>query len=230
MPPRPPVPPTVSRQLRTSPRPTSPRAASRRSVCTSFRPAFPRPTSHCQPQPASRHPVGRRSAEMWAALGGAGGLHVGLLLGGARGLHSSPVSCGKNLLKKFASKTKYTNLAKTHRRSVLLASMGTGPCPHPLPHTGPACVLPAPCCPLLSHCWDVRCTTFQPMWRLEGKGEVSGEWQGVRVRRCWGQHAAGQGWGQGRARIPSISWARTRRMAARISLRSSYSAAPRSCR
>ncbi|XP_019792834.2 putative ribosome-binding factor A, mitochondrial [Tursiops truncatus] len=43
---------------------------------------------------------------MWAALGGAGGLHVGLLLGGARGLHSSPVSCGKNLLKKFASKTK----------------------------------------------------------------------------------------------------------------------------
>ncbi|XP_022415697.1 putative ribosome-binding factor A, mitochondrial [Delphinapterus leucas] len=106
MPPRPFVPPTVSRRLRTSPRRTSPRAASRRSVCTSFRPAFPRPTSHCQPQPASRHPVGRRSAEMWAALGGAGGLHVGLLLGGARGLHSSPVSCGKNLLKKFASKTK----------------------------------------------------------------------------------------------------------------------------
>lgn len=29
--------------------------------------------------------------------------------------------------------------------------------------------------------------------------------------------------------IPSISWARTRRMAARISLRSSYSPAPRSC-
>lgn len=107
MPPRPLVPPTVSRRLRTSPRPTSPRAASRRSVCTSFRPAFPRPTSHCQPQPASRHAVGRRSAEMWAALGGAGGLHVGLLLGGARGLHSSPVFCGKNLLKKFASKTKY---------------------------------------------------------------------------------------------------------------------------
>ncbi|XP_068419097.1 putative ribosome-binding factor A, mitochondrial [Eschrichtius robustus] len=43
---------------------------------------------------------------MWAALGGAGGLQVGLLLGGARGLHSSPVSCGKNLFKKFASKTK----------------------------------------------------------------------------------------------------------------------------
>ncbi|KAM9056441.1 LOW QUALITY PROTEIN: putative ribosome-binding factor A, mitochondrial [Megaptera novaeangliae] len=106
MPPRPLVPPIVSRRLRKSPRPTSLRAASRRSVCTSSRPTFPRPTSHRQRHPASRHPVGRRSADMWAALGGAGGLQVGLLLGGARGLHSSPVSCGKNLLKKFASKTK----------------------------------------------------------------------------------------------------------------------------
>ncbi|KAM5219290.1 putative ribosome-binding factor A, mitochondrial [Hipposideros larvatus] len=35
-----------------------------------------------------------------------GGRHAGLLPGGARGLHGSPVSCGKNLLKKFASKTK----------------------------------------------------------------------------------------------------------------------------
>ncbi|XP_053520265.1 putative ribosome-binding factor A, mitochondrial isoform X2 [Artibeus jamaicensis] len=32
--------------------------------------------------------------------------HAGLLPSGARGLHSSPVPCGKNLLKKFASKTK----------------------------------------------------------------------------------------------------------------------------
>ncbi|XP_036730784.1 putative ribosome-binding factor A, mitochondrial [Balaenoptera musculus] len=104
--PRPLVPPIVSRRLRKSPRPTSLQAASRRSVCTFSRPTFPRPTSHRQRHPASRHPVGRRSADMWAALGGAGGLQVGLLLGGARGLHSSPVSCGKNLLKKFASKTK----------------------------------------------------------------------------------------------------------------------------
>ncbi|XP_057555801.1 putative ribosome-binding factor A, mitochondrial [Hippopotamus amphibius kiboko] len=43
---------------------------------------------------------------MWAALRGLWGLHAGLLLGGARGLHSSPVFCGKNLLKKFAAKTK----------------------------------------------------------------------------------------------------------------------------
>lgn len=42
---------------------------------------------------------------MWAALRGRPGLYLGLL-SGARGLHSSPVSCGKNLLKKFASKTK----------------------------------------------------------------------------------------------------------------------------
>ncbi|XP_010853385.1 PREDICTED: putative ribosome-binding factor A, mitochondrial isoform X2 [Bison bison bison] len=42
---------------------------------------------------------------MWAALRGRPGLHLGFL-SGARGLHSSPVSCGKNLLKKFASKTK----------------------------------------------------------------------------------------------------------------------------
>uniref|UniRef100_A0A8C6D3D1 Ribosome binding factor A n=1 Tax=Moschus moschiferus TaxID=68415 RepID=A0A8C6D3D1_MOSMO len=42
---------------------------------------------------------------MWAALRGRPGLHLELL-SGVRGLHSSPVSCGKNLLKKFASKTK----------------------------------------------------------------------------------------------------------------------------
>ncbi|KAM5305314.1 putative ribosome-binding factor A, mitochondrial isoform 2-T2 [Glossophaga mutica] len=35
-----------------------------------------------------------------------GGRQAGLLPGGARGLHGSPVLCGKNLLKKFASKTK----------------------------------------------------------------------------------------------------------------------------
>lgn len=40
--------------------------------------------------------------------------------------------------------------------------------------------------------------------------------------------AAGAGGSQG-GHVPSISWARTRRMAARISLRSSYSPAPRSC-
>lgn len=34
------------------------------------------------------------------------GAHHSGLLGGARDLHGSPVSCGKNLLKKFASKTK----------------------------------------------------------------------------------------------------------------------------
>uniref|UniRef100_G1LV26 Ribosome binding factor A n=1 Tax=Ailuropoda melanoleuca TaxID=9646 RepID=G1LV26_AILME len=34
------------------------------------------------------------------------GRHAALLPGGARGLHGSAVSCGKNLLKKFASKTK----------------------------------------------------------------------------------------------------------------------------
>ncbi|XP_045314030.1 putative ribosome-binding factor A, mitochondrial isoform X3 [Leopardus geoffroyi] len=35
-----------------------------------------------------------------------GGWQTALLPGGARGVHSSPVPCGKNLLKKFASKTK----------------------------------------------------------------------------------------------------------------------------
>ncbi|XP_045706115.1 putative ribosome-binding factor A, mitochondrial isoform X2 [Phyllostomus hastatus] len=35
-----------------------------------------------------------------------GGRQAGRLPGGARGLHGSPVPCGKNLLKKFASKTK----------------------------------------------------------------------------------------------------------------------------
>ncbi|XP_030894283.1 putative ribosome-binding factor A, mitochondrial isoform X3 [Leptonychotes weddellii] len=34
------------------------------------------------------------------------GRHAALLPGGARGLNGSPVSCSKNLLKKFASKTK----------------------------------------------------------------------------------------------------------------------------
>ncbi|KAF6268543.1 hypothetical protein mRhiFer1_009799 [Rhinolophus ferrumequinum] len=42
-------------------------------------------------------------AELWALFGGR---HAGLLSGGARGLHGSPIPCGKNLLKKFASKTK----------------------------------------------------------------------------------------------------------------------------
>nr|KAF6330845.1 ribosome binding factor A [Myotis myotis] len=44
------------------------------------------------------HPAG-----LWTVLGGR---KSGLLPGGVRDLHGSPVSCGKNLLKKFASKTK----------------------------------------------------------------------------------------------------------------------------
>lgn len=63
---------------------------------------------------------------------------------------------------------------------MVLALVGPGPHPRPLPHTVLAVVLPAPCCPLLSHCWDARCTAFQPRWRLEGKGDVSGERPGVR--------------------------------------------------
>lgn len=113
----------------------------------------------------------------------------------------------------------------------MLASLGPGPGPRPLPHTAPACVLPVPGCPLLSHCWDARCTTFQLRWRLEGKGEVSGERPGgggAGVEGSLRAACSGAGVGQG-GRVPSISWARTRRMAARISLRSSYSAAPRSC-
>ncbi|XP_014637004.1 PREDICTED: putative ribosome-binding factor A, mitochondrial isoform X2 [Ceratotherium simum simum] len=54
---------------------------------------------------------------MWAAASRLWGLrgklrallgdrHAALRLGGAQGLHGSPVPCGKNLLKKFASKTK----------------------------------------------------------------------------------------------------------------------------
>lgn len=53
---------------------------------------------------------------MWTAVGPWGlcagfpalvGLrHAGLFLGGARRLHGSSVSWGKNLLKKFASKTR----------------------------------------------------------------------------------------------------------------------------
>ena len=62
---------------------------------------------------------------------------------------------------------------------MVLALVGPGPHPRPLPHMVLAGVLPAPCCPLLSHCWDARCTAFQPRWQLEGKGEVSGESQGV---------------------------------------------------
>nr|KAF6472285.1 ribosome binding factor A [Molossus molossus] len=47
---------------------------------------------------------------LWAQPGGLrallGRFSAGLLPGGARGLHVSPAPCGKNLLKKFASKTK----------------------------------------------------------------------------------------------------------------------------
>nr|XP_017513969.2 putative ribosome-binding factor A, mitochondrial [Manis javanica] len=59
---------------------------------------------------------GARSSAMWTAVGPWGlcagfpalvGLrHAGLFLGGARRLHGSSVSWGKNLLKKFASKTR----------------------------------------------------------------------------------------------------------------------------
>ncbi|ELK31654.1 PREDICTED: putative ribosome-binding factor A, mitochondrial [Myotis davidii] len=42
-------------------------------------------------------------AGLWTVFGGR---KAGLLPGGVRDLHGSPVSCGKNLLKKFASKTK----------------------------------------------------------------------------------------------------------------------------
>ncbi|XP_066103096.1 putative ribosome-binding factor A, mitochondrial isoform X1 [Saccopteryx bilineata] len=44
------------------------------------------------------------TAGLWSFLGGS---HAGLLPSGARSLHGSPVPCGKNLLKKFAWKTKY---------------------------------------------------------------------------------------------------------------------------
>lgn len=56
----------------------------------------------------------------------------------------------------------------------------------------------------------------------DGKSEVLGEWLGGAMGNI------GRG-GARAGRVPSISWARTRRMAARISLRSSYSLAPRSC-
>nr|KAF6358925.1 ribosome binding factor A [Pipistrellus kuhlii] len=46
------------------------------------------------------------SAGLWVVLGGR---QAGLLPGSVRDLHGSPVSCGKNLLKKFASKTKCLN-------------------------------------------------------------------------------------------------------------------------
>lgn len=58
---------------------------------------------------------------------------------------------------------------------MVLALVGPGPQPRPLPHAVPAGVLPAPGRPLLSHCWDAHCKAFQPRWRLEGKGEASGE-------------------------------------------------------
>lgn len=86
---------------------------------------------------------------------------------------------------------------------MVLASLGPGPRPRPLPHTAPACVLPAPGCPLLSHCWDARCTTFQLTWRLEGKGEASGERPGVGGAGVEGSLRAacsGAGVGTGRAR------------------------------
>jgi hypothetical protein len=62
--------------------------------------------------------------------------------------------------------------------------------PRSLPHTGPACVLPAPCCPLRSHRWHAHCATSQLRWQLKGQGQVSGEWlggAGGRARQLWGQ-------------------------------------------
>lgn len=72
---------------------------------TSLRQRRPRYTSvRCTlSRPRSR--VGSRAEDMWATLRGLGVPHA-RLLGGAQGLHTSPVSYGKNLLKKFASKTK----------------------------------------------------------------------------------------------------------------------------
>lgn len=52
---------------------------------------------------AVTHRLWGRPAGLWMVLGGR---QAGLLSGGGRDLHGSPVSCGKNLLKKFASKTK----------------------------------------------------------------------------------------------------------------------------
>ncbi|XP_036740078.2 putative ribosome-binding factor A, mitochondrial isoform X2 [Manis pentadactyla] len=88
---------------------------------TLLRPACPPPRLASPASPAPRRVFrdafpGARSSAMGAAVGPWGlragfpalvGLrHAGLFLGGARSLHGSSVSWGKNLLKKFASKTR----------------------------------------------------------------------------------------------------------------------------
>lgn len=82
-----------------------------------------------------------------------------------------------------------------------LRAQGPGPASHLghlLPHTAPASVRPAPCCPLLSHCWNAHRTTSQPRWPLRERGKLSGEWPGgatgSRGGGWWG------GWGDGGAR------------------------------
>lgn len=89
------------------PRPTARRPAPR--CCTSPRPTSLHLTVLCPRAFSGAMWVAARGlwghpAGLWTVLGGR---KAGLLPGGVRGLHGSPVSCGKNLLKKFASKTKY---------------------------------------------------------------------------------------------------------------------------
>lgn len=88
------------------PRPTARRPAPR--WCTSPRPTSLHLTGLCPRALSGAMWVAARGlwghpAGLWTVLGGR---KAGLLPGGVRGLHGSPVSCGKNLLKKFASKTK----------------------------------------------------------------------------------------------------------------------------
>ncbi|EDM00189.1 rCG36145 [Rattus norvegicus] len=37
---------------------------------------------------------------------------------------------------------------------------------------GPMCVLPASCCLLGTHYWEVYCIVSQPRWQLEGQGQL----------------------------------------------------------
>lgn len=106
---------------------------------------------------------------------------------------SPPQKCPPSVKYQSSKDTQVLFVAGIHGHRTLGYTLP--PCSPSSPHSVPASVLPAPCSPLLSHCWDARCTTSQPTWQLEGKDKMSGEWPGGAVGSLW----QGTGRGQGRA-------------------------------
>lgn len=71
-----------------------------------------------------------------------------------------------------------TTPSQSVRDTQALCGVGIGgprTSPTPLTSHSSSRRLPAPCCPLLSHCWDAHWEAFQPRWRLEGKEKWPGE-------------------------------------------------------